>query len=363
MAKNNLAAPTDPLADHPHQEYHRLRVARIINETADACSVVFDVPDDLIETYRYKAGQFLTLKIPYEGKQLVRCYSLASSPDCETEHKVTIKRIADGRISNWINDNLFVGDTVEVLPPGGRFTLNKADNPLVLFSGGSGITPVISLIKTALASTERSLKLVYANADEASIIFRDELQSLAARYENRLEVIHSLDSIDRFLDTEAVRRHIADRQSSEFFVCGPAAFMDIVEAALQDEGIDPSAIHIEKFISPPDPDDVAMARADEAAALAGDEAPEFLTVELDGETHQVPYQAGQTVLVACQDAGLEPPWSCTDGFCGSCMASLTEGEVKMINNDFLSDEELEEGWILTCQSVPISLACKLEYPA
>jgi len=362
MSTTDPSTPADPLADHPHHEYHDLAVEKVIEETADARSVVFRIPADVADTFRYKAGQFLTVKVPYDGKDLVRCYSLASSPDCESEHKVTIKRVVDGRISNWINDSLSAGDVMKVLPPGGLFTLRDGTHPVVLFAGGSGITPVISIIKTALETTGRALKLVYANRDRGSIIFEEELQKLAAREPARLEVVHSLDDVDGFLDVERVTREVTGFEDAEFYVCGPGVFMDVVEEALEALGTPGERIHIERFVSPPDPDAAAAAHAEEAAEIAGDVAPETINVQLDGETHDVAYERGQTVLVSCQKAGLEPPFSCTDGFCGCCMAQLTAGEVRMINNDFLSDKEVKDGWVLTCQSVPLTRACGVKYP-
>lgn len=362
MATTDQSTPADPLADHPHHEYHDLEIAAVIEETADARSIVFRIPADLAATFRYKAGQFLTLKIPYEGKELVRCYSLASSPDCENEHKVTVKRVADGRISNWINDNLRVGDVVKVLPPGGLFTLREGSRPVVLFAGGSGITPVISIIKTTLTTTDRTLELVYANRDAASIIFAEELERLVAEHPGRLDVVHSLDDRDGFLDVERVKAHVDGRGDAEFYICGPGAFMDVVETALREHDVAAEHIHIERFVSPPDPDDAAAEHAREAAEIAGEVAPETITVELDGETREIEYHKGQTVLVSCQKAGLEPPFSCTDGFCGCCMAKLTAGQVRMINNDFLSEKEVSEGWVLTCQSVPVTRACGVKYP-
>jgi len=349
-------------ADHHRPDYHALRVEKIIEETPDACSVVLEIPMELSKTFAYKPGQFLTLKIPFRGKQLARSYSIASSPDCENEHKVTVKRTAGGRISNWINDNLRVGDVLQVMPPGGRFTLRAGmDKPLIMFAGGSGITPIISIIKSALATTTRAVRLVYANFDAPSIIFGDELDALAVQYAGRLEVIHSLDAAEGFVDAERVKRYVANGRDSEFFICGPTAFMNVVKDTLRQEGIDPAAIHIEVFVSPPDPDEVTD-HAEEAASLAGEQVPETLTVDLGGDTQEVPYRVGQTILVACQQAGLDPPWSCTDGFCGSCMAQLLDGQARMINNDFLSDEELSEGYVLTCQSVPVTSTCWVKFP-
>ena len=147
---------------------HELRVAEVIVETHDSCSIVFDIPERLKALFRYKAGQFLSFKIPFDGMVLVRSYSLSSSPDTDTDVKVTVKRVEEGRISNWLNDQLRAGDSLMVVPPGGLFVLGDQARGIVLFAGGSGITPVISLIKSALATTGRSVRLVYSNRDERS---------------------------------------------------------------------------------------------------------------------------------------------------------------------------------------------------
>jgi 3-ketosteroid 9alpha-monooxygenase subunit B len=362
MTTTETPTGADPTATHPDHWYHELRVSRVIRETADTCSVVFEIPAEAVEAFRYKAGQFLTLQVPYEGKTLARCYSLASSPACETEHKITIKRVDDGRISNWINDKLAVGDVVKVLPPGGLFTLNDESNDLVLFAGGSGITPCISILKSALSETDRAIVLVYANRDEDSVIFEGELERLRAEHSERLQIVHSLDSRDGFLTEAAVRKLVSSKTVTEFYICGPGPFMDTVERGLESEGVDTARIHIERFVSPPDPDQLEAAAAETARSAGEAEVPASISVFLDGQTREVPYEKGQTVLLAAQKAGLQPPFSCTDGFCGCCMAKVETGEVKMINNDFLSQKELDEGWVSTCQSVPVSGECKIRYP-
>jgi len=351
MSPNEPASTGDDAAKARHQ-YHDLRVRRIVRETADASSIVFEIPAGVTDLFRYQAGQFLTLQLPYQGKTLYRCYSLASSPVTEQEHKVTVKRVADGRISNWINDNLKEGDVVKVLPPGGMFVLGDRQTDLVLFAGGSGITPVISIIKTALATTSRSLRLLYANRDEDCIIFAAELDDLVARNPGRLEVVHRLDVRDGFIDDGAVRRAIADRIGAEFYICGPGPFMDTVEKTLVDAGTDPTFIHIERFSSLEDEGEVAGAGVAERS----------VTVWLDGAGTAVGVREGETVLHACKRQGMEPPFSCESGFCGCCMARLKKGSVHMLHNDFLSAQEVGEGWILTCQSVPDTDDCEVEYP-
>ena len=164
-----------------------LAVADVVSETHDACSLVFDVPAGLEERFRYRAGQFLSFKVPYEGKVLTRSYSLSSSPECDPRPKVTVKRIEEGRISNWINDAVGPGDDLMVVPPAGRFVLNEKKRPITFFAAGSGITPCMSLVKTALLTTDRDLRLVYANRDERSIIFESELE-IVEEAENFLEI-------------------------------------------------------------------------------------------------------------------------------------------------------------------------------
>jgi 3-ketosteroid 9alpha-monooxygenase subunit B len=341
--------------------WHELRVARVARETADALSIVFEVPPDLAHAFQYHAGQFLTLKIAHEGKELSRCYSLASSPDCDAEHKVTVKRVPDGRVSNWLVDNVRAGDVLRVAPPGGRFTLTKTDTPLVLFAAGSGITPVISLLKSALVTTGRPCKLVYANADVASIIFRAELDRIYADYGERFTLFHHLDVDRGFLRDTDIRGHVVDVLNGQFYVCGPGPFMDTVERALLALAVPAAALHFERFVSPPDPG-ATPAAAVYPASEGGEVAPKSIRVYLDGRTRELPYEQGKTVLATVQQAGLEPPFSCTEGFCGCCMARLRAGRVRLIRNDFLSPQELEEGWVLTCQSIPVSEECSVEYP-
>lgn len=347
-----------------HHHYHPLRVARVVPETADARSFVVEVPPELAAVFRYQAGQYLTFKISFEGKELLRCYSLSSCPDTDREHKVTVKRIADGRISNWLNDHLREGDTLRVLPPAGRFVLRQADCDLLLFSGGSGITPVLSLIKSALLNTRRRMKLVYANRDEASIIFRAELDRLAASHPGRLEVVHSLDVRDGFLTRERVRAHLAGREGADVYICGPSAFMDVVEDTLDEAGQPRERRWIERFVSPEDPDahkDDDPARA--AAAEQGGAGCETLVVTVDGQTHEIPYPQGRTVLQAAREAGLQPPFSCEDGYCSCCMAKLRDGEVAMRKNDCLTERDLSDGWVLTCQSVPQTRKVTIDWDA
>lgn len=338
--------------------YYPLQVREIIRETHDACSVILDVPERLSETFRYRAGQFLTFHVTVDGKRLVRCYSLASSPDTDSEHKVTVKRVVDGRVSNFVNDHWNAGDTLEVMHPAGVFCLEDRDTPVVLFGGGSGITPIISIVKTALATTKRALRLLYANRDEASIIFRAELDALAAKHPDRFSVVHSLDDTEGFVDVERAKAFVGDDTGADFYICGPGPFMDVAEAALQALGATEEQIFIERFEAheyEPDPGEQV------AGADVADGVP--VTIVLDGVSSEITCRPGESILHAARREGLEPPFACEEAYCGCCMAKVQEGDVEMKMNDGGIDQsQLDQGWVLTCQGVPRSAQVKVEYP-
>lgn len=345
---------------------YRLQVAEVIEETADARSLVLHVPAELRERFRYKPGQFLSFRVPIAGKLLTRCYSMASSPDCDALPKVTVKRVEGGRVSNWINSEVAVGDWLEVLPPAGHFCLNESclntgDHPLLLFGGGSGITPVFSILKSALKTSQRRIKLIYANRDVASVIFKDELRQLAKAYPEQLEVVHVLDSLHGYLSAAEVRQLVRGHSGAEFFICGPAPFMNTVEGALLALGEAPARIHVERFVSPPDPDQLQAQQAEARAAAAGSTC-EALIIELDGQQHEVLCQPGDTVLQSCKAAGLDVPSSCEEGFCGACMCQVIEGTSQLARNDVLSAQELADGWTLACQSRPSGAVLRLKFP-
>jgi 3-ketosteroid 9alpha-monooxygenase subunit B len=336
-----------------------LSVAKVIDETSDSRSLVFEIPAELGERFRYRSGQFLSFKIPYAGHVLTRSYSLASSPDTDRDHKVTIKRVENGRVSNWMNDQIEVGTRLMVIQPAGSFVLNHADRSIILFGGGSGITPVISIIKSALATSRRSMKLVYANRNARSVIFKEELDELARTHPDRLQIVHRLDDVDGFLDRDDVKRQVGSEVGSDFYLCGPGAFMAVVEEALRKLHVAHDRIHVERFVSPPDPGFQVEAPTPE---VTDESVPDAIAVVLDGETHEVPYQKGEKILRAARAAGLDAPYSCEEGYCSCCMAKLTAGEVKMDSNHCLSEGLLEEGWVLTCQARCVSGEVRIEYP-
>lgn len=330
--------------------YHRLRVAKVIDETDDAKSFVFDVPDSLRSVFAYEAGQFCTFRVRVDGDALLRCYSMSSAPEMGDELTVTVKRVPGGAVSNWFNDAVAEGDHLELTRPAGVFCLQPADEPVVAFCGGSGVTPVLSIVKAALAGTPREAKVLYANRRRDSVIFDDELMRLVGRHPDRLVLQHHIDADAGYLDADDVVRFVDGRLDAQFYVCGPGPFMDLVEATLLGLGVRPERIHIERF---------AVPEANPTAATITDTT--TVTITLGGKTETVEHHAGDTVLQAARRAGLRPPFSCESGSCATCMAHLDEGTVTMRVNNALTPDEVDEGWILTCQSLPTSSVVRVEY--
>jgi 3-ketosteroid 9alpha-monooxygenase subunit B len=325
----------------------RLKVVEVVAETPEARSIVFDVPAELAERYAYRPGQFLTLRIP--DSSLARCYSLSSSPHEGSRLTVTVKRVDEGRCSNWICDNVTVGMELDTLPPAGTFTPRSLDDDMAFFAAGSGITPVISIIRAALALGRGRLVLVYANRDEQSVIFGDELRELAAAHPGRLLVVHWLESLQGLPSQPALTELARPFVPRDCFVCGPAPFMDAVTHALRDLGLPRKRIHIERFVSLDDDPFVAAPPAE-----ATDDAGARLEVELDGEQHAMAWPPGTKLLDLLRDAGVDAPFSCRQGSCSACACRVTGGEVKMLRNEVLDRTDLAEGWVLACQALPVS---------
>jgi 3-ketosteroid 9alpha-monooxygenase subunit B len=331
-------------------EFHSLAVGDVVDETADARSFVLEVPSALEKTFAYAAGQFCTFRASIGGECVARCYSMSSSPDTGDRFAVTVKRVLGGKMSNWMNDGLAPGDTIEVMPPAGLFVLRTAEVPIVAFAGGSGITPVISIIKTALATTTREIALVYANRGPGSVIFADALERLRAGSGGRFSVHHHLDSEKGFLDAAACAALVGGRTQADFYVCGPGPYMEVVEAGLDRRGVDRGRLFIERFEVP-----------DEAPAAGEESETESMVIRLDRRKHSVGYEPGDTILDAARRAGLKPPFACQAGSCGTCMAYLVEGKATMRANNVLNADEVEEGWVLTCQAIPTSREVVVDY--
>ena len=316
--------------------FHPVRITRIIQETADTCTYVLDTP------FSYRAGQFLTFRVC----GTLRSYSMSSSPDTDDELMLTVKRVPGGLISNWMHDHLAPGDVIEATLPAGVFCLRGNPAPLVAFAGGSGITPIVSLAKSALATMSRRVRVLTANRDTGSIIFSSTLTELARRYPARFEVRYHLDIEHGFVTDSTVADFAGGDRDADFYICGPAPFMDLTERALLAHGADPSQIFIERFEH----------ASDEQAGdePAGREKEGTISIVLSGKRHAVTQHSGETLLESARRAGLAPPFSCEAGNCATCIAQVTEGEAKMRANNALDDDEIADGWVLTCQSEPVT---------
>lgn len=336
--------------------YHPLRVKRVTIETSDARSYTLDIPAELDDRFRYDAGQFVTFRVTVDGHTCYRSYSMCSAPAVDDELTVTVKRVPDGIVSNWMNDSLHEGDTIDASVPAGVFRLGDEPRDVVAFAAGSGITPIIAILKTALATSTRTTQLLYANRDTESVIFDNELAALAAAHPGRLLMTHHLDADRGFITTADLEPFIDAALTADVFVCGPAPFMDLVESTLLTRGVPAQRIHIERFKVTPDEAVAVVEPPADASA-----APTQVTIELDGKTATTTHHPGTTILQTARQMGMTPPFSCEAGNCATCMAKLVAGEVKMHVNDALFEDEVESGWILTCQSVPTTPSVHVIY--
>ncbi|MFF7941063.1 2Fe-2S iron-sulfur cluster-binding protein [Nocardia gamkensis] len=333
-----------------------LRVAQVIRETDDAVSLELDVVMER-PSIAYRPGQFLTLRIPSELTGSVsRCYSLSSAPHEQGPLKVTVKRTPDGYASNWLCDNATAGMVLDALPPAGVFTPASLDDDLLLFAAGSGITPVLSILKSVLAARSGHCTLIYANRDERSVIFAAELADLSARHPGRLVVVHWLESVQGLPSRAQLAALAGPWSDREAFVCGPGPFMDAVSAALIGLGVGRERVHVEKFVSlngnPFDSGTPEVLDSGDCATVA---------VDLDGETRELPWPRQQVLLDVLLADGLEAPYSCREGACSACTCRIVSGRVEMRHNEVLDEADLAEGYVLACQAVPITDTVQVTY--
>lgn len=340
---------------------HAIKVAEVVRETADARTLVFDIPEDLTGRFSYRPGQFLTLRIPSERTgSVARCYSLCSSPYCDDQLAVTVKRTAGGYASNLLCDITIAGDLVTVLEPLGTFGPRGLDGDLLLAAGGSGITPIMSIIKSVLVAGRGSIVLLYANRDRRSVIFGRELADLERRYPKRLRVLHWWES-ERGLPNsrrvaEALRRH----RSREWYICGPTGFTMVLRSAASSLRVPTSRVHLEEYHSltsnpfeesTPLRESTAVAPPASGAALGSTTA---LEVDIDGETHHFAWPRSKRLLDVLLDNGIDAPYVCRESACGTCVCEVKSGRTRMVRNEALIDDELAQGLTLACQTLPES---------
>ncbi|MFE4263904.1 2Fe-2S iron-sulfur cluster-binding protein [Streptomyces sp. NPDC056883] len=325
-----------------------VRVTDRIQETPEAVSLVLDAE------LPYRPGQFLTLRVP--GGE-ARCYSLAGSPHTGDPLRITVKRVPGGVGSGWLCQDVRIGDELEILPPAGTFTPPDLDRDLLLVAGGSGITPVLSIAKSALAAGRGHVALVYANRDPGSVIFRDELWGLAEEHPGRLTVVHWLETLQGLPTAPQLGPLVAPYAHRETYLCGPAPLMDAAETAVRASGGQGRSIHRERYFSLSGDVFAGPAPAADPAAAGGATA----EVEFEGSVHTVDWPAGTPLLDALFAAGVPAPYSCREGACSACCCRVLEGEVKMVRNEVLAPEDLAEGYVLACQALPLGGRIRISY--
>ncbi len=355
-----------------------LKVVEVRNETADTISIVFQQPEDKIS---YKSGQFLTLLIPIDGREERRAYSICTSPYNDENLAVTVKRVKGGKVSNYINDTVKAGDELRVLAPMGTFTLEPhpgQQRHVVLFGGGSGITPMMSILKTVLSQESGSLvSLIYSNRGTDSIIFQKQLDEIKVQYGERFRLIHHLDDqnvsiqvekrkgflgfgtknveieVPGFLTSKTIKKYFANLNIEitdpiEYFVCGPTPMMETVEETLVDMGADMTRFKKEVFVSLAAEDTLSKTSTTE-----GDDVYK-ITVKIAGEEHQFDVSENESILFTALDKGIDMPFSCQSGLCTACMGKCTSGTVEMDHEDGLTASQIEQGYVLTCIGHPKS---------
>lgn len=366
-------------------QFHSLKVIKITPEISDASSITFEIPTELEDKFDYKHGQYLTLKFQINGKEERRAYSMSSSP-LENGITVTVKKVDKGIVSNHICNNLESGAMVDVMVPQGRFTLQldeEKNRTFYLFGAGSGITPLMSIGKTILEKEPLStVFLLYGNRNEESIIFKYQLDKMVQKYQNQFIVCHTLSQPKKQkigglgglfkkskmswqgevgrVDKLSVKKFLLDNptrsKEAHYFVCGPGGMIDDVENTLIEMGINKNVVHSERFTS--------NISGNESTTHSGVAAPvdkAKLIVHLDGELIEAEVKKGKSILDTLLDLKHEPPYSCCSGSCSTCMAKIIKGKVEMEACYALDDDEIEEGFILTCQSHPTTAELEITF--
>jgi ring-1,2-phenylacetyl-CoA epoxidase subunit PaaE len=350
--------------------FHRLAVKDLRRETRDAISLTFAIPDELQDDYRFSPGQYLTLRTMMDGEEVRRSYSICSGPD-DDELRIAVKKVNGGAFSSWAADELKSGDEIDVMTPTGRFGMVSSPEAArihVGFAAGSGITPVLSIIKGVLANeTDSRFFLFYGNRSPDGMLFRVALEQLKDRFMERLSVFHVISGEEQDipilygrLSGEKVRvllRSLVPAASIDHvFICGPNGMSEEIEATCRDIGIPADRIHVERFVSglggKPRPKAVVPASAPPKALAA---------LIIDGKRREVPVVEGEAILDAALRAGIDLPFACKGGMCSTCRAKLVEGDARMDVNYSLEPWELEMGFILTCQAKPVTKRIVVDY--
>ncbi len=343
-----------------NSHYYDLRVKEVKKETKDAISILFEMPDPKIA---YESGQFLTLIQEIEGKEIRRSYSFSSAPGIDEDIAVTIKRVDGGLMSNYLPDNVKVGDVMKVMEPMGVFTITyqpEKKRHVVMFAGGSGITPMMSLIKSLLTKEPESvISLIYANRNIDSIIFKDELDKWQTRFEGRLQVIHILDEapmnwqghsglLNRDMLVKLFER-MPDWgiEKTDYLMCGPEGMMNNVQSLLAEQNIPKEKITKESFVA-------GILNKPSKSTAEDAKVSRMVKIIYSGETYEVEVKPGKTILETALDKNIDLPFSCQAGLCTACRGKCLSGKVKLDEEEGLSSEELQDGYVLTCVGHPLT---------
>ncbi len=336
-------------------KYHKLKVKEITQETADTITVHLKQP--LFSKIKYISGQFLTILVPIDGKTERRAYSLCSAPVADSDLMFTVKRVPKGLVSNYLNDNLNVGDKLEIMEPLGNFIWQaepKIERHVVLFGAGSGITPLMSILKTVLLFEPKSkVTLVYGNQTESSIIFKNKLDWFQDKYGERLKITHVLSqkpvdwAITGRINTQIVEKTFENINKSNAicFLCGPEGMQTTVRETLEKLGLTAQQIQQESFVNTK----LAVSPSESDSSDS-----KTVTIMLDGASHEIDVPSDKFILDAGLEAGLDMPFSCQSGICTACRGKCQTGEVKMQDDEGLSESEIRDGYVLTCVSRPMT---------
>jgi ring-1,2-phenylacetyl-CoA epoxidase subunit PaaE len=350
--------------------FHRLTVNDLRRETSDAVSMTFAIPQELAGDYAFAPGQYLTLRTTMGGEEVRRSYSICSGPD-DGELRIAVKKVDGGAFSTWAADELKAGDTLDVMTPTGRFGVTHAPDVArthVGFAAGSGITPILSIVKGVLAREPNSrFFLFYGNRTAESMLFREALEELKDRFLQRLSVFHVISGEEQDipilhgrLDGEKVRvllRAMVPSDSIDHvFICGPAAMSETIEATCHDLGITDARIHVERFVS-----EFGGKPRPKAKIAPGAPPKAMAALIVDGKRREVPVADGESILDAALRAGMDLPFACKGGMCSTCRAKLVDGAAEMEVNYSLEPWETNAGFILTCQARPTSAKVVVDY--
>ncbi len=343
-------------------QFHKLKIKDIQRETSKAVALTFEIPEQLVSEFQFKAGQYITLKCSINGEEVRRDYSLCSAPK-SGNLTVAVKEVESGTFSKYANNTLKVGDTMEVAPPNGRFIFNSnAAKNIALFAAGSGITPVLSILKSALEETQIHVVLVYGNKSKDDAMFLNDIISLQQKYKERfhLQLVFSQEDvedamfgrIEKSTVNFALKNKFKAVELGSYYLCGPEAMIHNVKDVLIENGADKNQIYFELF-------QVAQPENETTGEIAKGQTK--VTVLLDDETFTFEMSQETSILQASLDEDIDAPYSCQGGICSSCLARLTEGEATMRQNNILTDGELAEGLILTCQAHPTTDRVTVDY--